>query len=750
MAIPVILQGDSSGEVTISLAQGHNYEGATLVVVFNGVSRQYTNLTAGGSVVLAFTADETAGMPLGTALVNMRLVGANGGVETVGNADARIKVTDCVAEVNAGGSFAVTPGGNPLADVEGLGTRYTGDQLRAKINEVIAKLGGTVAALALALLPCLGGVTVQTAPLGGIYNDSPVVTNVQIDVSDKADKANTYTKTETDARIVELSPPTDLTPATNYTRAVLGAFAETGTVARAAIITDGTNTIDAAGNVYETRGVGDSWALISGTYFGSYPFWRTNEITGIVGWYDYGLGFGFQLLSTNYYAVEITGVVEGMIDDVYHKDTNTWRRVNTENILVGNLALTNDIPPAVTVVAPSTNATAGTAADAKATGTALYTGFTEWFCNEISSGWTLVKIEWLSNGDPNATTGAGWYVTVYDGYYETALYEGSDADAVSLSREEGGIFPGFSLSRHLVTPTKTSQLINDGTNGIPFSTMTDIPDVSGCATHQQATNAAIAVADAKISTNNEAFVSAVLAVPIAGADAGDLAEIAEYGGYGTVGAAVLALIAGLAALKRRVTSAETALAQKASLTDLPYALVTPGEWSFSGSGYDPSRTYRVRFSEVSDFTYAFIEIYDPVNDSWDIAASPLTDVSGTELSLSWDNGYITATRASLPGHLLDRAVNAVSVSAATELTIPAATAGKARDFLVRMVISGSTVPSITFADPTGETITYETDGDEFPVPDEVGTWLYAFTETDTSTFAVALKKVNTVAQGGGT
>ncbi len=184
MAIPAILQGDDSGAITIALADGHTYDGATLVVVFNGVSRQYTNLTAGGSVSLVFTAEETAGMPLGTAPLLMRLVGANGGVETVGNAAARIKVTDCVAEVSAGGSFAVTPGGNPLEGVAGLGTRYTGDQLRAKINEVIAKLGGTVAALLLCALPCLGDVLeVQTAPLGGIYSDERVVTNVTFDAS---------------------------------------------------------------------------------------------------------------------------------------------------------------------------------------------------------------------------------------------------------------------------------------------------------------------------------------------------------------------------------------------------------------------------------------------------------------------------------------------------------------------------------------------------------------------------------------
>ena len=59
------------------------------------------------------------------------------------------------------------------------------------------------------------------------------------------------------------------------------------------------------------------------------------------------------------------------------------------------------------------------------------------------------------------------------------------------------------------------------------------------------------------------------------------------------------------------------------------------------------------------------------------------------------------------------------------------------------------VPTITFAAPPGETIVYETDGDEFPVPDEAGTWSYSFTENCVAhKFAVSLKKVNTVAQGG--
>lgn len=196
----------------------------------------------------------------------------------------------------------------------------------------------------------------------------------------------------------------------------------------------------------------------------------------------------------------------------------------------------------------------------------------------------------------------------------------------------------------------------------------DIPDVSGYATQQQATNAATAVADTKISTNNAAFVEAVTNCPVVIASGGGADwPIGDFGQYGTIGAIIAALVAASTWLK-------------------------------------------------SHLRY---ELHDVV----------LTGGAGT---------------------LLDRAGNRVVVSGDTTLTLPALVdAGKARDFLVRLEISGSTVPTITFAAPTGETIVYETDGDEFPVPDEAGDWLYSFTESCVAhTFAVALKKVNEVAQGG--
>ena len=184
-----------------------------------------------------------------------------------------------------------------------------------------------------------------------------------------------------------------------------------------------------------------------------------------------------------------------------------------------------------------------------------------------------------------------------------------------------------------------------------------------------------------------------------------------------------------------------ALAQKANASDLPYRLVEPGKWEFSGIGVQSGVVYGVDESE-SDGYWVYTLIADSENVD-DYTSSERLD------SVSFSGAGVTATR----NVLHDRAGNRVEVSGDTTLTLPAAVAGYARDFLVRLEISGSTVPTITFAAPTGETLTYETDGDEFPVPDEAGDWLYSFTESCVAhKFAVSLKKVNEVAapqaQGG--
>ena len=196
--------------------------------------------------------------------------------------------------------------------------------------------------------------------------------------------ANTYTKGETDAKIVELAPaPGDyanvsnramtalqshqsLAPATNYANEVAAGLAPTNHTH--ATITDGTNVITAAREVYELTATGfTAWAptireIVQGEYvykavdyappkyFGTEEelsedeYYRTYSYWSGPGWYymyeiyqngeyfttagDYRSGSSNALeLASSYF-----GYVRGYTYEPIHK---------------GRLALTNDIPAAV-------------------------------------------------------------------------------------------------------------------------------------------------------------------------------------------------------------------------------------------------------------------------------------------------------------------------------------------------------------------------------------------------------------------
>jgi len=220
-----ILKGDTSKAITIALSDGFDYSGKTVVVEYQGVRRSFSNAVAGGDITFSFAAEETAPMSLGTYPVRVWIEGG-GEVVTVHNADVKLCVTDCIADVHSGGAIYLDVHGG-LYGIEGLPERYTDEDVRRKINEIVRRGGGVVAALLLCATAAFGAsVEVQTAPKGTIYNNQPVVTNVTVDVSDKADKTNTYTKAETDAKIVELSPaPGDYETVSN---AAMNALSVTG------------------------------------------------------------------------------------------------------------------------------------------------------------------------------------------------------------------------------------------------------------------------------------------------------------------------------------------------------------------------------------------------------------------------------------------------------------------------------------------------------------------------------------------
>ena len=93
--------------------------------------------------------------------------------------------------------------------------------------------------------------------------------------------------------------------------------------------------------------------------------------------------------------------------------------------------------------------------------------------------------------------------------------------------------------------------------------------------------------------------------------------------------------------------------------------------------------------------------------------------------------------------LTDRAVTRIDVAdnAPLKLVVPPEAKGSARDFFVRLVITSDEVPEVTFAAPTGETISFE-DTDDNVFKCEVGVNVYAFTEIETGIFIVNRKQVD--------
>lgn len=202
------LKGDTTAEITLALAGGYDYSGKTVHLEYQGARRSFSGVSAGGVLAFSFTAAETAPMSLGSYPVRMWIEDAGGGIATIQNADARLRVTDCAAEVHTDSAIYLDVRGG-LYGIEGLPDRFTDEDLRGKINEILRRLGGTVAMAALALLPVFGGATVevQTAPKGAIFNDQPVVTNVTVSVPEPDFSTSNAALVAT---IEAKAPPTDI------------------------------------------------------------------------------------------------------------------------------------------------------------------------------------------------------------------------------------------------------------------------------------------------------------------------------------------------------------------------------------------------------------------------------------------------------------------------------------------------------------------------------------------------------------
>lgn len=183
MAMPVILKGDTSARISFVLTDNFSYEGYSLRVDFHHVSYVIYDLKAGSTVSVQYTAEETSRFPLGTGLMTLTLENEEGVRRTL--PVERVKVTDAPAEVYDG-AIIIDPG---VAKVEELPERFTDNDVRSKINQILSFFRRCAAFCLLGIMSYgFVAASVLTAPKGEIYNDSPVVTNVNLEGLAKTDE----------------------------------------------------------------------------------------------------------------------------------------------------------------------------------------------------------------------------------------------------------------------------------------------------------------------------------------------------------------------------------------------------------------------------------------------------------------------------------------------------------------------------------------------------------------------------------